>query len=223
MMRVYVVVEGRTEETVVKEVLIPHLSPKGVHLSPIIVKTSPGHRGGGGQWVKWENDIRMFLSQHKGPSVRVTTLFGLFRLPNGFPGMDAHGEDTDTNRRCDALQQAMAAVFDDRRFIPYLQRHEMEALVLASIHSLKEILDDRDALQGVEQLEEEIRGQQPEDVNDGSETAPSKRLLRCIPGYSKTLHGPMAIEDTGLQAVRGRCPRFDSWIATLEALEEQQP
>jgi len=224
MMRVYVVVEGQTEETVVKDVLVPHLSPMGVHLFPIMVKTSSGHKGGGSHWAKRENDIRKLLKQHQGQGVRVTTLFDLFRLPNGFPGMDEHGADTDTSRRCDALQKAMAEVFDDWRFIPYLQRHELEALVLASLDGLEGTLDDRDALRGLADLKDEIRGQAPEDINDGPETAPSKRLMRRIPGYRKTLHGPMAIEDTGLQAVRDRCPRFDSWITTLESLaEEQQP
>ena len=224
MMRVYVVVEGQTEEAVVKDVLVPHLSPMGVHLFPIIVKTSPGHKGGGSHWGKWENDIRKLLKQDKGPSVRVTTLFDLFRLPKGFPGMDEHGADTDTSRRCDALQKTMAEVFGDWRFVPYLQRHEMEALVLASSKALYGIFDAEEDLKGLAELETEIADKSPEEINDGPETAPSKRLLRCIPGYRKTLHGPMAIEDTGLQAVRDRCPRFNHWIATLESLaEEQQP
>ncbi|MCK5796674.1 MAG: DUF4276 family protein [Deltaproteobacteria bacterium] len=221
MIRVYVVVEGQTEEAVVKSILEPHLSSMGVYLFPIIVKTSPGHRGGGTHWAKWENDIRNLLKQHKGQGVRVTTLFDLFRLPKGFPELDEHGADTNTSRRCDALAKAIDEIFDDRRFIPYLQRHELEALVLASLDGLEEFFDDSDALKGLSDLKNEIGDQAPEDINDGPETAPSKRLMRYIPGYSKTLHGPMAIEDTGLQAVRERCPRFDQWIKILEALADR--
>jgi len=221
-MRVCIVVEGQTEEAVVKGVLAPHLDPMGVYLCAIIVKTSPGHRGGGRRWIKWKNDIDKILSQHRGPMVRVTTLFDLFRLPKGFPGMEAHGGDTDTNRRCDALQEEMGQVFDDWRFIPYLQRHEVEALVLASMESLHDLFDALDDLEGLKQLGKEMENKAPEDVNDGPETAPSKRLTQHIRSYRKTIHGPTAIELTGLKGVRERCPRFDKWIATLEALAEER-
>jgi hypothetical protein len=66
----------------------------------------------------------------------VTTLFDLYGLPKDFPGLDEHQADKDTNRRCDALQATLGQEFDDPRFIPYLQRHEFEALVLASLPSL---------------------------------------------------------------------------------------
>ena len=46
-MRVYVVVEGQTEESVVNDVLVPHFAPMEVYLYPIIVRTSRGHRRGG--------------------------------------------------------------------------------------------------------------------------------------------------------------------------------
>jgi hypothetical protein len=216
--RGYVVVEGRTEEAVVRNVLVPHLATMGVYLFPIVVRTSPGHKGGGSHWAKWENDIRRLLKQHRGPDVRVTTMFDLFRLPKGFPGLQEHGGNPDSRRRCDALQTAMAEVFEDRRFIPYIQRHELEALVLASLHSLPGLFDAQEDLDGIQALIEEIGLQPPEDVDDGPDTAPSRRLERRIPSYRKALHGPMAIEDTGLAAVRAACPGSDEWITTLESL-----
>jgi len=221
VIRVYILGEGQTEEAVIKDVLAPHFAPTSVYLYPIIVKTSPGHKGGG-HWRHWKKDIHRVLEQQQGSEVRVSTLFDLFRLPKDFPGLLEHGEDTDTNRRCDELQKKMAQVFNDPRFIPYLQRHELEALVLACTESLRDLFDAQDDLKGLEHLEQEIAETAPEDIDDGPETAPSKRLLRHIPGYSKTLHGSMAIEDTGLGVVRERCPRFDKWVATLEALAEQR-
>jgi hypothetical protein len=58
----------------------------------------------------------------------------------------------------------------------------------------------------------------PEDIDDGTRSAPSKRLLTHVPSYRKTVHGPLATEDTGLAALRGQCERFDAWIALLEGL-----
>jgi len=217
-MRVYAIVEGQTEGALVTKTLAPHLATMKVYLYPVIVQTSPGHRGGGSSWGKWENDIRTTLKQQQGAEVRVTTLLDLFRLPRDFPEMAQHGQEPDTSRRCDKLEAAMAGVFDDHRLIPYLQRHEVEALVLASLDALPEFFDDQHALKGISQLRQELGNQCPEDVNDGPDTAPSKRLGKHIPGYRKALHGPDAIEITKLAVVRERCPRFHRWLETLEAL-----
>ena len=46
MSRVYVLVEGQTEEAFVRELLIPYGARFGCYLHPIIVSTSPGHKGG---------------------------------------------------------------------------------------------------------------------------------------------------------------------------------
>jgi Domain of unknown function (DUF4276) len=56
----------------------------------------------------------------------------------------------------------------------------------------------------------------PEHINEGSETAPSQRLLRYWPQYSKALDGPLAIAECGLPALRQQCPHLDAWLRTLE-------
>ncbi|AUX39882.1 hypothetical protein SOCE26_012770 [Sorangium cellulosum] len=111
----------------------------------------------------------------------------------------------------------MAADIDDWRLLPYLQRHESEALVLAGLDALEEVLDvdERPALRELQAL---VTTVPPEDVNDGEHTAPSKRLESAIPSYRKTVHGPLVIEGTGLAKLRARCPRFDGWITRLEEL-----
>ena len=38
----------------------------------------------------------------------------------------------------------------------------------------------------------------PEDIDDGSETAPSKRIARTTSMYRKALHGPLIAETIGL-------------------------
>ncbi|MFU8805308.1 MAG: hypothetical protein ACNA8W_15965 [Bradymonadaceae bacterium] len=39
-----------------------------------------------------------------------------------------------------------------------------------------------------------------------------------MPGFSKTLHGPLATGGTGLASLREQCPRFDAWVSELETL-----
>jgi hypothetical protein len=227
VIQLYIFVEGQTEEAFVKYVLEPHLQPKGVYAEPIIVESSRTKSGvkhkGGGHWRTWRPQISNLLRDQKArPNVRVSTLFDLYGLPDDFPALDAPGPIVDTTRRAEGLETAMAAVFSDRRFVPYLQRHEFEALVLACLDDLHELLVEDDERAGVETLKRELQGTAPEDVNDGRNTAPSKRLVACIPGYEKSLHGPLAVEAMaerlGLDALRARCPRFSTWVGRLEQL-----
>jgi hypothetical protein len=44
--RVNILVEGQTEETFVRELLAPHLVGFQVYLTPRIIETSKGHKGG---------------------------------------------------------------------------------------------------------------------------------------------------------------------------------
>lgn len=216
--------EGQTEEAFVNDVLAPHLLNHEIYASATIVGT-PKRRGsapltkGGGHWPRWERDIRRVLGEQPQTGFRVTTLFDLYGLPSGFPGLRQHAKDSDTGRRCDNLEAALARTISDSRLIPYLQRHEYEALVLASLPSLRALLDAKDDVDGLNALEDEIAGVAPEDVDDGKETAPSKRLRKHIPGYSKTVHGPLAVSDKGLNVLRTKCPRFNTWLCRLEAPE----
>lgn len=220
--RLYLLVEGQTEERFVKAVLEPHLRDRGIHATPIVVATRRDRKTGqkargGGHWVQWQRDVRRLLADQKGGDVHFTTLFDLYGLPRDFPGLKEHGADLDTQRRVDLLEQAMAQAVGDRRFIPYLQRHEFETLVLASLKALAELMDAAD-LEGLAALQQSITGVEPEDVNDGATSAPSKRLTQHLPAYQKTLHGPLAVEGAGLSALMAACPRFGAWIRQLEQL-----
>ncbi len=111
----------------------------------------------------------------------------------------------------------MASRINDWRVIPYLQLHEFEALVMACLPNLEDLYDAPDQLAGLARLRTEVASMQPEDINDSRDTAPSKRLMSRILGYSKTQHGPDVIERAGLAHVRSQCPRFNNWLTQLES------
>jgi hypothetical protein len=162
------------------------------------------------------------MSQQSDPSVRFTTMIDLYGLPDDFPELARHASVPDSRRRVQLLEDAMAAAVGDYRFIPNIQLHEFEALVLASMDALVQLLDNPSDLAGAERLRASIAGLAPEDINQGLSTAPSKRLAASIPGYRKTFHGPLATADTGLSSLRISCPRFDTWVAKLEASSRTQ-
>ena len=64
----------------------------------------------------------------------------------------------------------------------------------------------------------------PEEIDDGEQTAPSKRLIREVPAYYslKPVAGPLIVAEIGLPNLRSACPHFDEWVSTLERLSEEQ-
>lgn len=222
MSRLFVVVEGQTEKGFVDKVLGPHLSARGVYTSASIVgktlatRRRTTQRGGGSYLSGWQPDMRRLLASDTRDDVRVSTLFDLYGLPNDFPGLDS-GVPT-VSGKVEALERAMADDINDWRFIPFLMKYEFEALVLAALPSLKLQFSLPSQLEGITNLERSIGTTPPEDVNDGPTTAPSKRLLSYVPGYQKTVHGPTALAEVGLQRLRSACPRFSEWVGRLETL-----
>lgn len=66
---------------------------------------------------------------------------------------------------------------------------------------------------------------EPEDVDDGPNTAPAKRLARFISSYENTetrgLFGEHVKVRAGLDTPRTKCPRLGTWLTKLEALGER--
>ena len=58
----------------------------------------------------------------------------------------------------------------------------------------------------------------PEGINDGPDTAPSKRILAIMPTYNKRRDGPDLAATIGLDAIRSECRRFDAWVSRMESL-----
>ncbi len=60
----------------------------------------------------------------------------------------------------------------------------------------------------------------PELVNDGPNTAPSKRIIKEFPEYLrlKTTVGVELATLVGLDKTRQLCPHFDNWLGKLETL-----
>jgi Domain of unknown function (DUF4276) len=213
--RLHVLVEGQTEEIVLRDVLQPYLEGRGWCVSHSLIATKrvncgPDHRGGITNWRQVEGDVQRLL---RDTSLDVlTTLFDYYAFPADSPGMSTLPSG-DPYTKVAHVEQALAAHFGDPRFRPNLVLHELEAWVFAAAKQLGELLGDE-----VEaKLREDVaRAGNPELVNDHPQTAPSKRLQRYCPGYTKTLEGPMAIEALGIDALRECCQHLDAWLRSLE-------
>lgn len=215
MCRVYLLVEGQTEETFVRELLAPHHVPSGLYLIPILVQTSPGHKGGIVSYAKVRPQIERLCKQDA--AAHVSTMFDLYALPNDFPGKTDADYHRMTNGQDKAiyLEGRFAHDVAQRNFIPNLMVHEFEALLFVQPEKFAECTEDAAI---VESLCAVRRNSAPEDINDHRVTAPSKRILAAMPDYQKPLHGPLIARAIGLDAMRAQCPHFLAWLERLEAL-----
>ncbi len=217
MSRVYLLVEGQTEEAFVNELLVPYYAGMGLYLTPIIVSTSPGHKGGVVRYAKIRPQIERLCKQD--PAACVSTLFDLYALPADFPGKSspAYPATGSGRRKAEFLEEQLAKDIAQHNFIPNLLAHEFEALLFTDIGAFEVWTDDDRSL---DPLRAARRSSAPEDINDGPNTAPSKRILAAMPAYQKTVHGPLIACDIGLDAIRTACPHFNNWLAAIEDLAQ---
>jgi hypothetical protein len=148
----------------------------------------------------------------------------VYALPQDFPGYAEAAQERDPYRRVARLEAALSEDVADPRFIPYLQLHEFEALILADPLKLDWIfIEDEAAIQRLAALAQSF--QNPELIDDGAATSPSKRIIREIPEYEdqKRTAGPVVVDKIGIAALRERCPHFREWLEKLEGLGQPRP
>jgi hypothetical protein len=224
MIRLHITAEGATEQNFANKVLKPHLINFDVFVDARSVltskdkRTSKEYRGGLFRYGKAEKDIQAWLKEDARAECRFTTMFDLYALPEDFPGYANSGKARDPYERVRILEESTARTIPDRRFIPYNQLHEFEALILAAPQNLDwEYLEHDTA---INKLISMVGDKNPELINDGSETAPSKRILKEIPEYDKVMAGVAVTGKTGLQTLRQKCRHFHDWLSCLEKLAE---
>ncbi|MEA1962091.1 MAG: DUF4276 family protein [Bacillota bacterium] len=216
-----VVVEGQTEETFVRDVLAPYWGAKGIFAVARCVETGRKHgrvyKGGGRNYEKIRRDVLNWISQR--PDAYCTTMFDLYGLPHNFPGKTSNVLNYDPYVKVSHLESFFADDINNHRFVPYIQLHEFEALLFAGIEKINDFYFGKNRV--IERLKTIADSfDSPELINDGHETAPSKRIISAIPEYkdNKVLIGPATANAIGLLMLREKCSHFDEWLKKIEHL-----
>ena len=219
MVRVYVLVEGQTEETFVKSVLQPHFNGRDIYLFPRLIG-KPGHRGGIGEYPRARRDILHTLKQDAGAFC--TTMFDYYGMPDSWPDREAARHKPLAEKPATIEDAILADISNELvegyncvRCIPYVQMHEFEALLFSSPKLLADGLELRNESE-VQRIRDQF--QSPEEINDSQQTAPSKRIRGLNAGYSKVTDGVLISQKIGLNAMRAECPHFNEWIEKLQTL-----
>ena len=225
MARLYIFAEGQTEQTFAAIVLSPHLASFGVYLSPAILvshgrRSGRIHRGGGRNYLPMKRDIGRLMSQEKAADVFFTTMIDLYAIYPSFPKLEeARKLHHSPLARVAFLEEAFAADIGDPRFIPYLQLHEFETYLFCGPAQFASFFDNCEKKIQVLQTIADAHST-PEMIDDGPQTAPSKRIIGQIPDYesAKSVAGPQIAQRIGLAVIRAKCPHFDRWLSRLESL-----
>lgn len=218
MKRGYILVEGQTEETFVRDVLHDHLVQAGLLLIPIIlstkrIKSGLKFRGGVASFKQVETEIRRLLMDR---DVKVvTTMLDFYGLPEDFPRLALPDRHTCYDRVA-SFEEAFRRSIDSARFLPYLSLHEFEALLLSDAGAVGDVLQARAIETELGPIAASFAS--PEEIDDGASTHPAARILAIDKGYRKALHGPLAAARIGIATLREKCPHFGAWLRHLEDL-----
>ena len=197
MVRVGISVEGATEERFIKMVLAPYLAAKQVYVTPVSV-------GGGINLDRIRSELKRMANSFS----YVTTFYDFY----GFQGR-ANGE-TKASLEDKIKQHVHSSV--QTKLIPYVQMYEFEGLLFTSPEVIASHLNGDSLTRWAQAVLSQFNNN-PEEINDSTETAPSKRLIQKT-NYRKTTHGPNIAEEIGIEALRDKCVGFNKWLVRLESL-----
>ena len=227
LIRVNVVAEGQTEMKFAKELLNQFFGGTPIVNARCVLnsrnnRTNYEYRGGMTNYARAKNDILNWLREDR--SAYVTTMFDFYRLPHDFPGYEdamhcpTHLESVEhlELRMKEDIDACLADSVQDR-FIPYIQLHEFEALLYTDLSLLEDDYLNANDIDAIRRLREETAGIPPEDINNGAETAPSKRLLKAI-NYEKGATPVAWLEKITIDKIASCCPHFSAWIGKLRKL-----
>lgn len=227
MARLLVHVEGETEEAFVNEVLADHLQGFG-YLS-VAARLIGGarqreRRGGIRAWRSVREDIIAHLKEDS--ECLATTMVDFYAMPrsgaSAWPGR-ADAASLPFGQKVSTVQDALLAdvckrfgkKFNPARFVPFVMMHEFEAMLFSNCAKFASGIGQPDLAPRFQEIRDAF--QTPEQINDSLTTTPSKRIAALMQSYQKPFHGPLAVLEIGLPAIRAACPHVQSWLERLEA------
>ena len=155
----------------------------------------------------------------------MTTMVDYYGLPKtgpgSWPGRDTAGT-LPFSQKAASVEAALSADicnemgsgFDPNCFVPFVTIHEFEGLLFSDCERFGRGIGQPDLAPQFQAIRDQFTT--PEEINDSTVTAPSKRIENLVPGYEKPLLGTLAVLEIGLDKIRAECPHLRSWLECLE-------
>lgn len=197
---VYVICEGESEETFVNIVLDRYLYEKFEFFAkPLLLR-------GTSTYKRLVGKTRDFVSQfHNFIVTSMVDFYGLKDKPvlkQGSPDIMA--------------SEFEKHYFNDvgrENFVPYISMHEYEAIYFSD-PSVFSVYSPDDV--GKAQMILQEFGGNPEAINGGEMTAPSKRIEKFEPRYRKKSGAKELLKNLTIPDISDKCHHFSGWIQSLE-------
>lgn len=212
MKRLYILVEGDTEELFVKRLMGPYFTGR------LWIQAINQQGGFNRKYAPLHKTLKSLL--HSSDGNRVTTLVDYYAFPTDAPGMGTRPNSNSLEKVLHVQREWKAHYAAQHWFEPFLALHELEAWVFAAPEVLPKRLGEMDRERDMANLVRSANG--PEGINDSPQTSPSHRLVGLFPGtgtmpaYNKKIDGLAVLEEIGIDHIRQKCPHFNSWIKGLE-------
>lgn len=221
MKKIFVVTEGQSETNFVKKVMVPYFAGRCILIPITVVTKTDGrhgkiYKGGVSNYGQIRNTLLKTLnSAAKNTDSYVTTMFDFYRLPADVPGVLDAEKVNDPYEKVRIIEREILKTegYDENFFFPYIELHEFEAMIFSDVTKLEEAYFEYD----LTALKECVKVQSnPELINDGVETAPSKRIINCINCFDKANVGVDVLEKIGIENIAGKCGHFAEWVKRIK-------
>ena len=215
---VIAIVEGKTEQDFIKNILSPYLSVRNIFITATQV-SKPGSKGGDVKYSRVVNDNH--LKQRS--NTIVTTMLDLYGLKE-WPKLQQIRSNriydnmlenlyTETNN---ALKGRFKEHEIEHRIIFYFSIYEFEALLFSDPELLAKGLSIK-----VDEINKILdKFNSPEKINNNPNSSPSKQLNRLTQdgNLKKISQGISIAKEIGIDKMRAKCPHFNLWVKQLENL-----
>jgi hypothetical protein len=210
-----ITVEGQTEQRFCHHVLGPYLFAQSGHIviaTPVTTNNKRGTKGGAVNWDKFRHHVQTW--QRQTPGQIHTMMFDLYGLSTSFPGYHDSIKLSGAER-ASKIEEKIRGEIGHQLFHPYIQVYEFEALLFSDPDHIQARLGkpNKSIIPNLQDLTQQF--ETPEHINDGPETAPSKRLLTYYPTYRKVDDGIVIAQAISIEIMRHKCTRFNHWIQLL--------
>jgi hypothetical protein len=225
--RLFILVEGETEETFVNEVLAPQLFAKGFKaVSAKLMGNARVRRQRGG--VRGWPEVRIEILKHlrSDAQVFVSLMVDYYGMPGDATKarvwLGRHeAAALPLGKRGGHVESALAVDIrresrDARRFIPFVVMHEYEALLFSDCAKFAGGIGRSDLAGEFQKIRDQFDS--PEEINDSPVTHPSQRVINLVPEYQKPLFGNLAVLEIGFEPICRECSQFRAWLERLERL-----
>ena len=202
MKRLLVYCEGPTEESFVRTVLAPYFLGMNAFAVPI------GASGVSKYSIIKKELKRICKDDH---TATITTMLDYYGLPSDTPGVSATSGTI--YNKVEYIETTVEADLGElKNLIFNLSLHEYEGLLFSHISAFEGIADNKQ-LAALKSIIENF--ETPEHINNSYDTAPSRRIEKIIPDYSKVNDGIKVAQRIGIDVFSAKCKHFERWIAKL--------